>query len=204
MIISKSDYTKYLQCPKLLWLYKNRKDLIPEILGEQMQLRMDTGNEVEKYAYKLFPWGIKVDGYNFQKNIELSSQYIMGGETVLFQPSFLQDDLFCRCDVIEKKDGVWDIYEVKSATKVKDEYIPDLAWQKYCLERSGLKTGRTFVIYINNEYVRQGGIKPEEFLVTEEVSELVDTWYPRVKEDIAKMKYLVGEREEHQERDRGK
>ncbi|MBU4141289.1 virulence RhuM family protein [Patescibacteria group bacterium] len=35
MIISKSDYIKYYQCPKEVWLYKNRKDLIPEDTGEQ-------------------------------------------------------------------------------------------------------------------------------------------------------------------------
>lgn len=33
MFISKSDYTKYWQCSKRLWLYKNRKDFILEDLG---------------------------------------------------------------------------------------------------------------------------------------------------------------------------
>jgi len=31
-MLTKSDFIKYIQCPKYLWLYKNRKDLIPEAM----------------------------------------------------------------------------------------------------------------------------------------------------------------------------
>ena len=37
-MLTKSDYLNYIQCPKKLWLYKKRKDLIPEIDANTQKL----------------------------------------------------------------------------------------------------------------------------------------------------------------------
>ena len=59
MMLSKSLYTRGLQCKKSLWLKKyNPKVLTPP--GEQLQAVFDTGNEVGGEACKLFPEGKEV------------------------------------------------------------------------------------------------------------------------------------------------
>jgi hypothetical protein len=75
-------------------------------------------------------------------------------------------------DILTKDDqtGLWDLREVKSGTSVKEEYLVDIAFQRICFERAGIKIGKTFLIHINNQYVRQGEIEFEKLLVTEDVT----------------------------------
>ncbi len=70
--------------------------------------------------------------------------------------------------------GQWDIIEVKSSTKVKDENIHDISFQKYCCEKRGLAIGRCFLTYINNAYVKDGDIDPQRLFVTEDVTARVE------------------------------
>ena len=198
MIISKSDYIKYYQCPKCLWLYKNRKDLIPEDIGEQMAGMLAGGQAVEDEAYKLFPKGAAVPGGGFRESIDNTTKLILDKAPVIFQASFWNNDLFCRSDIIKHnpKDNTWDIYEVKSATKVKPEYIPDLAFQKTCLYEAGLKVNKTYIIYVNNEYVRQGEIEPEKFLKTKDVTKKVNDLIEEIQGNIYKIYDLIKQKEE--------
>ncbi|MBU3999992.1 hypothetical protein KKG29_02320 [Patescibacteria group bacterium] len=57
-MLTKSDFQKHIQCVKYLWLYKNRKDLLPSEVDPNLQRIFDDGCEVESYAYKLFPGGV--------------------------------------------------------------------------------------------------------------------------------------------------
>ena len=52
-MLTKSNYIQYLQCQKLLWTYKNKKELFPEV-SELDQAVFDQGYEVEDWARKLF------------------------------------------------------------------------------------------------------------------------------------------------------
>jgi hypothetical protein len=198
MIISKSDYSKYNQCVKMLWLYKNRKDLVPKDIGEQMAGLIAQGQAVEEEAYKLFPGGVKTQNTAFRGAVDETTRLLKGGAPAIFQGSFWINDLYCRTDIIKKdeKENSWDIYEVKSATKIKDDYVPDLAFQKMCLNAAGLAVGRTFVIHINNEYVKKGKIDVKKLLSVKEVSADVDALSDRVRMDANEMDELIRSRQE--------
>lgn len=198
MFISKSDYTKYWQCPKCLWLYKNRKDLIPEDLEARMAGVVANGQAVEEEAYKLFPEGVAVPKGDLREGVENTTRILLDKAPVIFQASFWNNDIYCRADIIRHipEDKTWDIYEVKSATKVKPEYIPDLAFQKIALAEAGMKVRRAFVIHVNNEYVRQGEIEPEKMLTTVEVTAEVDDLIEEVRGDIDEIYSLLKQRNE--------
>ena len=85
-----------------------------------------------------------------------------------------------------EEDGAWDIYEVKSSTQPKNIHFYDLAFQKICLEKEKLKIGKTFLILINNQYVRNGDIEPEKFLKIENVSVEVAELFEEIDKKIAK------------------
>ena len=70
--------------------------------------------------------------------------------------------------------NTWDIVEVKSSTGVKDVYINDLALQKYTYEGAGLDIRKCYLMYIDNTYVRKGGIEPGKFFAKEDVTSRVD------------------------------
>ncbi|MFC1962973.1 hypothetical protein ACFLWB_03135 [Chloroflexota bacterium] len=72
--------------------------------------------------------------------------------------AFLYDDIRVRADILERENsGTFNLIEVKSATSVKEEHIPDIAVQLYVLEGSNTKVGRTYLAHLNKEYVYQGG-----------------------------------------------
>jgi len=59
MNLSKSLYTKGIQCPKALW-FKKYKPSVLTPPDEQAQTIFETGNIVENLACKLFPDGKEV------------------------------------------------------------------------------------------------------------------------------------------------
>jgi len=198
MIISKSDYIKYYQCAKCLWLYKNRKDYIPEDYDEGKAGLMANGAAVEEEAYKLFPDGIRVESRGFKEALNETDHLVKEKTPVIFQPSFWSEDLYSRADIIKYNpgDNTWEIYEVKSATSLKKEYLPDVAFQKIALEAAGLKVSKVFVIYVNKDYVRRGEIEPAEFLVREDVTALAESLKTKTGFAIEDMFKLIKEKEE--------
>ncbi|MFO7807686.1 MAG: DUF2779 domain-containing protein [Candidatus Moraniibacteriota bacterium] len=186
--LTKSNFLKFWQCPKALWLSTYRKDLIPEV-DENRQAVFEAGFEVEEYAYRLFPEGEKVseeENSDIGEEIGKTKELIKNKKPVVFQPVFSAGNLFCRCDVIEydEEKEVWNVYEVKSSTKTQKIHYYDLAFQKVCLERAGLKVGNLSVIHVDNSYVKQGGIDPEKLLKVEDVTEKVEKVEEEVKEMI--------------------
>jgi hypothetical protein len=89
----------------------------------------------------------------------------------------------------------WDIYEVKSATEVKEEYIWDIAFQKYCYESAGLKIMNCFVVHINNQYVKQGEIEPKEFFIIAPVSKEVEKEMENVEDNTKKLFKIINSKE---------
>lgn len=174
-MLTKSDFLRYIQCKKYLWLYKNRKDLLPEEVDANLQKIFDEGYHVEEYAYKLFPKGVDAEVEGFKESFIKTEELIDKKTPVIFQPTFSGKNLFCRCDILKLGDDgqTWDIYEVKSSTSVKDINIYDLAFQKLCIEGLGYKVGKVFIYHLNREYVREGEIEPEQLLELEDVSDQV-------------------------------
>ena len=58
--ISKSQFMMGLQCPKRLWLYNYRRDLMPPVGPEQQQI-FDQGHAVGALARGYFPGGELVE-----------------------------------------------------------------------------------------------------------------------------------------------
>lgn len=166
-MLSKSSYLKGLQCPKYLWIYCNKRDLIPEPSEAQKYL-FSQGYLVESLAESLFPKGINVPADDFKQNIEKTKE-LLDEKKTLFQAAFLVDDLYSRADVLRPVKNKWDIIEVKSSTEVKDVNIHDLAFQKFVYEKAGLSIRKCGLMHVNTDYVRKGKIDPKKLFIIEEV-----------------------------------
>lgn len=170
--LSKSQYTRGLQCRKSLWLYRNdKKKATPPDASAQMI--MDQGNEVGVLAQELFPGGklIDEDYMHLSDAIKSTQKAIEAGASVIYEATFEHDGVLIRADIIEKQeDRSWDLHEVKSSTKVKAEHIDDLAVQAHVISGFGLVVRKMFLIHVNNEYVRQGEIDVCEFLKSVDVT----------------------------------
>lgn len=182
-MISKSNFMQFLRCSCELWLVKQRPDLVPPT-DPALQRIFDEGNVVDAWAQKLFPGGVNVDGFG-KPAAENTKKAIANGATVLLQPTFMTSQLSCRCDILTKNaDGSWDIYEVKSSTDVKEEHVTDVAFQRICIEEAGVRISRTFLVHVNNQYVRNGEIDAEELFTKVDITHEVENMMPMAKKEI--------------------
>lgn len=155
---SKSKYCLAWQCPKLLWLSKNKPELKTE--DPSLQARFDEGNVVGDLAMSIFGdftevTAFKEDGkLDLDKMQELTRECIANGTENICEASFNYKGLYCAVDILRKENGGYAIYEVKSSTHASHIYAVDIAYQKYVLEQCGVKITGTYLVCINPEYVR--------------------------------------------------
>ncbi|MEX0934995.1 MAG: DUF2779 domain-containing protein, partial [Candidatus Paceibacterota bacterium] len=194
MYLSKSEYMMYLKHPAWLWLKKHDKEKLPEP-DANLQAIFDAGIEFEKYANKRFKDGVTVgfDSYNEYLSMpQRTAEAIESGADIIFQGRFVAGKLTCISDVIERVDGdTFNLYEVKSSTKVKKEHYPDLAFQTIVLESAGLNLREIKVIHVDNTYVRDGEIDPIELSAVEDVTEKVRDLIEETKYNIKKAVKVV-------------
>ena len=186
-MLTKSNYIKYIQCYKYLWLCKKRRDLMPKEIKSATQRIFDEGYEVEGYAYKLFPKGINAEvEKSIGKTIKRTKKLIKKCTKSIFQATVSGKNLFCKADIIDynSKTKKWDIYEVKSSTQLKEIHIIDLAFQRISFEEAGYKIGKLNLVHINNQYVKKGKIIPKKLLKIENVTKDADKLIKEIKLNI--------------------
>jgi hypothetical protein len=175
--LSKSKYLNGLQCPKLLWIAVNEPERMPEPDAATQQI-FDQGHEVGNFAKKLFPRGIDVPEDNFMDNIKITRE-LLEQRRPLFEAGILSNRIYARVDILNPvHSDEWDIIEVKSTTSVKDVNIDDVSFQKLVCEESGIKINRCFLAFLNNQYVRQGDLNPQELF---SISDITDDVLAREK-----------------------
>jgi len=172
-LLSKSKYIAGLQCPKLLWTQINQPEGIPEP-DAITQYIFDQGHLVGEYAKQLFPGGIDIPHDDFMGNVAATKQ-LLAERKPLFEAGILSGRIYCRLDILDPvDDDEWDIIEIKSGTSVKEVYIDDVSFQKFCCEKAGLGIRSCKLGFINKQYVKNGEIDPRELFILEDVSTQVE------------------------------
>ena len=161
-MISKSQYLKGIQCPKALWLYRNRRDLAPAI-SEARQFIFDTGHEVGVLARKYFGEGVEITDpyYKIKQAIQSTIRAVRDGRELIFEATACSDTgAYSRIDILKKVSGAntWDLIEVKSSTGVKDYHIDDMALQRHAFSGAGYRIRKSILMHLNNGYVRDGAL----------------------------------------------
>ncbi|MEA3229767.1 MAG: DUF2779 domain-containing protein [archaeon] len=189
-ILTKSKYLSGLQCPKLLWITFNQKDLIPQT-DEATQFTFDQGHIIGELAKKRYPKGIDIQTDDFKENLNLSKE-LLKKRVPLFEPAYLKDNIYARADILNpKEDNTWDIIEVKSATKVKDVNIHDVSFQKYCYEKAGLKINKCYLMHLNSSYKREDAIDPEHLFTKTDITDEVNRAITGIKERTDEMLRII-------------
>ena len=158
MNLSKSLYTKGIQCSKALWLKKYNPNVLTPA-DESAQAIFETGNIVGDFAYQLFPNGKEVPySKNYDDMIATTKQWLDEGISTLYEATFNFFGILVMVDILSIENSEVSIYEVKSSTEVKDIYLHDVSIQYYVLKNLGFKIKSANVIYIkgtsNNQLSR--------------------------------------------------
>ncbi len=172
-LLSKSKYLNGLQCPKLLWVQFHEPERIPET-DPVTQYIFDQGHLVGELAKKLFPSGFDLPTDDFIDNIR-QAKTLFERRKPLFEAGIMAGKIYSRVDVLNPvNEDERDIVEVKSSTSIKDVHIDDVSFQKYCCEQLGLHINKCYLMYINNQYVKDGEIDPEKLFVIQDISDKVE------------------------------
>lgn len=193
--LSKSKYCSAVQCPKMIWLKKNKPEVFDDSVMNQSIL--ETGNEVGDLAMGLFGAYTEVPFGDLGDMIKKTKELIAADTDVIAEGSFSYNRLFCSVDILKNLgNGCVEIYEVKSSTSVKDIYYDDAAYQCYVLTKLGYSVKRVSIVHINNQYVRSGELDIQQLFHTEDITEDVINLLPEVAVNIERFDAYMQQSEE--------
>ncbi len=184
MNFSKSKYIRGLSCPKVLWWEVHpvvevsapevtedsaeQQDQIVETIGLQ-QLH---GQQFASLVKTMYPGLVEVPySEDLSLAIQRTKELIDAGEKRIAEASFASGNCFCAVDILFIENNEVEIYEIKSSTKIKEEYMHDLAFQVYVLESAGYIVNKVSLIYVNNSYVRGTILETGKMCTIEDVTQ---------------------------------
>lgn len=153
--LTKTKILSGLQCHKKLWY-----DFHQQISKDNHSIHIGNrfGEEVKK-KYK--------DGYGKFKDFTgpFDSSKVKDTEeaiksdniNVIFEGAFIYLDTLIRADVLIRKKNGWELLEAKSSTKLKSEYIDDIAIQSFIVKKCGVNLTSIKLIHINKDFTYEGG-----------------------------------------------
>ena len=161
------------------------------VIDAQTEARFAAGNEVGDLAMGLLGPFEEVtvrreDGHlDYGAMIARTQDAMARGVENICEASFSFGGNYCAVDILHRVEGGYEIYEVKSSTEAdKEIYAWDVAFQKWVLENCGITVKGTYLVCINNEYVRQGDIDIQQLFKVNDISEAVDREYPDVATNV--------------------
>ena len=180
--LTKTRFVNGLACPKWLWLAFNAPDRLPSA-DDSAQHRLDEGLRIGALARQRFPKGILIEAGSIEENVSHSIE-LAKKRVPLFEAGFMHSDRtsYARADVLVPvgKDQ-WDLVEVKGTTEVKEEHIPDVAFQHRIYSDAGLKIHRCLVLHLNKTYVRSGEVDLHALFQEVDVTQEVATLAPDIQ-----------------------
>ncbi len=196
-MLSKSKYTRGINCQKSLWLYVHKSE--ERLVSESSYAVMSQGTNVGELACGYFPGGkmAVLEDYPWIESVERTQEFIRQGVETIYEATFIFDDVLVAVDILHKKDGKWSLYEVKSTNSVKPQHIKDVAVQYYVLKGCGLDLEDAFLMHLNRDYVRHGDLDINQLFLPESVLAHIIP----LQQDIASNLGLLREMLENEEPD---
>ena len=191
--LSKSTFIRGLQCEKSLFLYKHHYRLKDPPLFS-LQAVFDQGTNIGILAQELFPNGADASPENHFKMVESVAKtldFISQGETIIYEATFLYNDVLAALDILVKDEDGWKAYEVKSSTKVSETYIKDAAIQYYTITNSGVDLIDISIVHINNQYTKDGELDIHQLFTIESVYDQVLEFLPRIPNEVSRLKNVI-------------
>jgi len=148
-LLSKSSFVRGNQCLKSLYLYKNFYNLKDRVSPQQLE-KFRRGTVFGKAAHKLFPGGLDLSpGSAFQreKNVEKTKKAIKNGKTIIYEASFLYNDVYVAADIVVIENGKAEVYEVKSSATLSETFYLDAALQYYVISNAGLNVSDFYLVH---------------------------------------------------------
>ncbi len=193
MGITKTDFMRGMQCPKMLWLDKHKPSL--RVIPPEVQARLDAGNEFGDRAMAMFGPYEEMTVYrkgtripDKKKMAENTAEHLRRGTPVICEAAFIDYNNYCAADILRKTDTGYDFYEVKNAPDVREQFIRDAGFQYYIMNRCGVRIGRIYIV--------THGPDEDNPFVCVEITEQAKSLAPWVNEHIWQLNRMQKQKEE--------
>ena len=167
-MLSKSKYIRGLNCQKSLWLYVHKRD--QQAISEEKQAVFARGTNVGELARQYFPYGkmAVLEDYPGFKSAKRTQDFIEQGVETIYEATFVHEDIIIAADILNKENGKWYMYEVKSTNSTKPQHIDDIAIQYYVVKgESGFAPEDVFIMHFNRDYIKRGDINVKELFIAD-------------------------------------
>ncbi len=151
MAITKTDFMRGMQCPKMLWLDKHKPGL--KVIPPEVQAKLDAGNDFGDQAMGMFGPYEEMTVYRSGTTIpdkaamlQRTQEHLEAGTPVICEAAFSNYNNYCAVDILRKTETGYDFYEVKNAPEVHPQFIKDAGFQYFIMARCKLKIGRIFIV----------------------------------------------------------
>lgn len=151
MALTKTNFMRGMQCPKMLWLDKHKPGLM--VIPPEIQAKLDAGNDFGDRAMGMFGPYEEMTVYRKGTNIPDKKAMVANtqdaierGVEVICEAAFSNYNNYCAADILRKTDTGYDLYEVKNAPEVKEQFIKDAAFQYYIITRCRVMIGKVFIV----------------------------------------------------------
>ncbi|MDR1853014.1 MAG: DUF2779 domain-containing protein [Propionibacteriaceae bacterium] len=195
-MLTKSKYTRGIQCPKMLWLYDHH----PELAAPQNnEVAAITGNLVGELARGYFGGYVEVpfDPDDFGTMTAQTKRLIDAATPVIAEASFAYLGSFCRVDILRVGDDGVHIVEVKSSAP-SGAHLRDLAYQCWVVEHCGLKVISASLMHLDKQYVRRGDLDLHRLFTVKDLSREVRALQEQVGLSISMLKETAAQADEPQ------
>lgn len=185
-VLSKTSFMRGVQCLRQLYFYKHHygeRDEIPTVRKQIFQ----RGTDIGLLARKLFPGGrdlTPAHPWDYREAVAQTEEFARKGE-ILYEAAFQYNGLVVAVDIlVPTNDGRFDVYEVKSASRLKGQYIKDIALQSWVMGQSGFRPRRLYLVLLNTDYVLEGELDVEALFKKHEVNHQAELLYPELESQL--------------------
>ncbi len=144
---------------------------------------MRRGNDVGILARKLFPdgedasagSGPRVPGTTSQSRsmeaVVRTQEYMQSGVNVIYEATFIYNEILVMIDILVRDGESWDMYEVKSGLRVSPHNVTDAALQFAVARGAGVPVKSVSLVHLHQYYKRRGGLNLEQLFHKVDVTE---------------------------------
>ena len=151
MAITKTDFMRGMQCPKMLWLDRHKPRL--RVIPPEVQARLDAGNDFGDRAMGMFGPYEEMTVYrpgtripDKKAMLENTRDALLREVPVICEAAFCNYNNYCAADILRKTEKGYDLYEVKNAPEVREQFVRDAGFQYHIIHRCGVRIGKIFIV----------------------------------------------------------
>ena len=151
MALTKTNFMRGMQCPKMLWLDRHKPSL--KVIPPQIQAKLDAGNDFGDLAMGMFGPYEEMTVYrpgttvpDKKAMLARTQDALERGVHVICEAAFSNYNNYCAADILRKTDSGYDLYEVKNAPEIHEQFIKDAGFQYYIITRCKVRIGRIYIV----------------------------------------------------------